>query len=112
MISGKARANFLREAPSQKVVVNDISEGFAGFFPEASVHFLQNFGCEPATTLSTFDTSHEGVVDVATSLGFPRDTIQLALGNDDLKLSDELVKNVLIQSKECLRQCRKVGKRE
>lgn len=89
--------------------MNDISEGFAGFFPEAHVHFLQNFGCEPAATLSFFDNSDEGVVDVAPTLGFPRDTIQLALGNDNLKLSDDLVNNVLIQSQECLRRCRKMG---
>lgn len=92
--------------------MNDISEGFAGFFPEAHAHFLQSFGCEPATALPTFDTSDEGFVDVAASLGFPRDAIQLALGNDDLKLSDELVENALMQSKERLRRCRKLGKRE
>ena len=110
VLSGKVRANFLREAPEQKVVANDVSAGFAGFFPEAHVHFLQNLGCEPAETLSFFDTSDEGLVDIASTLQFPKDTIQLSLGNNRLEPSDDLLDDVLIQSRKCLRRCKKLGK--
>lgn len=108
VISGQVRANFLREeggSRGQRVVVNDVSAGFAGFFPEAHVHFLQNFGCEEAMTLSVFDNSNEGLVDIAPTLQFPKDTIQLALGNGKLRPSDALFEDVLIQSQKCLRRC-------
>lgn len=110
VISGQVRANFLREGSSQQLVANDISAGYAGFFPEAHVHFLQNIGCDEAMTLSTFDNSDEGIVDIAANLRFLRDTIQITLGEDDLAPDDDLISDVLVQSQECLERCKYGGK--
>ena len=65
---GQVRSNFLREFPQQKLVVNNVSGGFSGLIPEGHIHFLQNFGCEPAQTLSFFDTSDQGLIDITPAL--------------------------------------------
>eukprot|EP00171_Calliarthron_tuberculosum_P022670 IDg22670t1 len=106
---GQVRANLLREEGgdrSQQAVVNDVTAGFSGYFPQAGVHFLQNNGCDEAVTLSVFNTSDEGLIDVASVLRLPRDTITQTFGNSKLTPIEALIQDVLIQNKACLRRCR------
>ena len=115
VIKGKVRANLLREAGgkrSQQAVVNDIKAGFSGFFPLAHIHFLQNMGCDEAETISMFGPGDEGVVDVAASFRFPRDTAEVTFGTFPAGPLDELINDVLTQSRECLRRCGLLKKKE
>lgn len=97
-------AVMIREG-SGALVQNSVSTGFSGFFPQGHHHFLFNSGCSPATTISMFDNSDEGVIDNASILNFPFDTIQLTLDNQDLVANQAVAENVLMQSKACLKRC-------
>ena len=109
VIEGEIRVNMMREfggARSEQPVVNDVRAGYSGFFPLGHVHFLQNRGCYNATTISMFDTSDRGIVNVAGSLRLPRDTMTKVFGTDDISAEDTVIDTLLKQSEECLERCR------
>jgi oxalate decarboxylase/phosphoglucose isomerase-like protein (cupin superfamily) len=104
VLSGHVAAELIREG-SGKLISNNVTAGFSGYFGAGQVHFLRNIGCEPAKIIVIFDTPDPGTVDVATVLRFPKDTVQGTLGDYSLKLDEAVLSNVLMQSKMCLKRC-------
>jgi oxalate decarboxylase/phosphoglucose isomerase-like protein (cupin superfamily) len=104
VISGMVKALLLRENGGG-LISNNITAGFSGFFGEGQLHFLQNVGCENAKVIAMFDNNDPGTVNAAAALRFPTDTLEGTFGNSELVPNDDVIGNILVQSRACLKRC-------
>jgi len=72
-VSGTFRAGFIAENGA-RYIGNNISDGMLTIFPQGSVHFEQNEGCEPAIFVAAFNNEDPGVQTTSHSyFGLPSD---------------------------------------
>lgn len=61
---GQMEAGFIEENDA-RFVINTLTQGQGTIFPEGSVHFQVNLGCEPLTFVAAFNDEDPGVSQIA-----------------------------------------------
>ncbi|KAF2134591.1 RmlC-like cupin [Dothidotthia symphoricarpi CBS 119687] len=87
-ISGNTTSYMIGENGVRTVKVNLIPMRMT-IFPRASLHVMQNNGCEPSVLISALNSEDSGTLNILNSLWtIPRDIIQAAFGNAGLDTED------------------------
>jgi oxalate decarboxylase/phosphoglucose isomerase-like protein (cupin superfamily) len=104
IIKGMMRANFLREAGT--VVTNNITAGYAGYFPMGSLHFLYNPTCSDAVAILMFDNNDPGTVTTVSMAKVITDSFGILFNVTDVGTPlEDVLKSELQQGTECFQRC-------
>lgn len=68
-----------------RLILNTITPGQVVVFPQGSIHYAQNAGCESAYFVATFNSADPGVQTTGDGLfyGLPAEIVQATLGGLD-----------------------------
>ncbi|KAJ7180840.1 RmlC-like cupin [Mycena filopes] len=108
-VNGTLRTGMLAENGA-RFVVNDLPAGSMTVFPQGSVHFEMNTGCEPAMFVAGFNGEDPGVSSLAQRFfGLPIDIIDATMGGLGVQvvegLADKIPDNIAVGTDECLKRC-------
>jgi len=85
LVSGSNLTVGFTEENGGRLILNNLEQGEATFFPQGYIHYQQNFGCETATYLSALNSEDPGVITVANNLvRIPSESLKATLGIDDV----------------------------
>ena len=81
VISGQNLRVAFTEENGGRVIVNDISEGMAAFFPQGLIHYQQNLSCKPIHLISSLNHEDPGILTITTQFfRLPEEAIEGSLG--------------------------------
>jgi oxalate decarboxylase/phosphoglucose isomerase-like protein (cupin superfamily) len=104
IVKGMMRANFLRETGA--IVSNNVTTGFAGFFPMGSVHFLYNPTCSDAVAILMFDNNDPGTLTTVSMAKIITDSFGIMFNITDSGTPlEDILKSDLQQGYECFQRC-------
>jgi oxalate decarboxylase/phosphoglucose isomerase-like protein (cupin superfamily) len=110
-IEGETKT-YMIEENGARVVKSTLTPGKMTIFPAASLHSMQNTGCENATLISALNSADTGTNNFINSLfQLPRDMVKAGFGGVDLDF-DKIDKNIppvgtgsILGSAECRKRC-------
>ncbi|KAJ7755897.1 RmlC-like cupin domain-containing protein [Mycena metata] len=108
-VNGTLRTGMLAENGA-RFIVNDLPPGSMTVFPQGSVHFEVNTGCEAAMFVAAFNSEDPGVSSLAQRFfGLPIDIIDATMGGLGIQqvegLADKIPDNIAVGTDECLKRC-------
>ncbi|KAJ7503377.1 RmlC-like cupin domain-containing protein [Mycena galericulata] len=108
-VNGTIRTGMITEN-NARFIMTELKPGGMTIFPEGSIHFQINEGCEPALFVSGFNSEDPGALQVAQRfLGLSPDIVAATLGDigvEAVEGLDEIIPdNVAIGTDECLQRC-------
>ncbi|KAJ7776636.1 RmlC-like cupin domain-containing protein, partial [Mycena maculata] len=108
-VNGTIRTGMITENGARFIMTN-LSPGEMTIFPQGSVHFQINEGCEPALFVSGLNSEDPGALQIAQRFfGLSPDIVAATLGDIGLEevlgLEDIIPDNVAIGTDECLKRC-------
>jgi len=108
-INGTMTVGMLAENGA-RFVSNTVSPGQAVVFPQGSIHFEMNTGCEPMLFVAALNSDDPGVSSISQEyFGLPPDVVAASLGNataDQVaQIESQIVDNVALGTDECLQRC-------
>ncbi|KAJ7235635.1 hypothetical protein B0H12DRAFT_1141390 [Mycena haematopus] len=108
-VNGTIRTGMITENGG-RFVMTSLPPGSMTIFPQGSIHFQVNDGCEPLLFASSFNSEDPGVLQVAQRfLGLPPDIVGATLGGlgvvEVAGLESQIPDNVAIATDSCLKRC-------
>ncbi|KAF8208538.1 RmlC-like cupin domain-containing protein [Mycena galopus ATCC 62051] len=93
-----------------RFIMTDLKPGQMTIFPQGSIHFQLNEGCEPALFVSGLNSEDPGVLQIAQRFfGLSPDIVAATLGDlgveEVLGLNDMIPDSVALGAAECLQRC-------
>jgi len=109
IVSGTFRAGFFLENGA-RFIGHNLTAGMMTIFPQGSIHFEQNEGCEPAMFVAAFNNEDPGVQTTTLSyFGLPADIAATGFDGANATLVQELAlklqKNPALGVEECRIRC-------
>jgi oxalate decarboxylase/phosphoglucose isomerase-like protein (cupin superfamily) len=109
VMSGQSLRTAFAEENGGRVIVNDISEGMATFFPQGLIHYQQNLSCDPVSFIASLNHEDPGVLTITTQFfRLPDEAIEGSLGEGNKivqQLIDGLPSNPADGHKQCMIDC-------
>ncbi|KAJ7036695.1 RmlC-like cupin domain-containing protein [Mycena alexandri] len=108
-VNGTIRTGMITEN-NARFIMTEIGPGGMTIFPQGSVHFQLNEGCEPALFVSGFNSEDPGALQIAQRfLGLSPDIVAASLGDigveEVLGLDSIIPDSVSLGTDECLKRC-------
>ncbi|KAJ7835530.1 RmlC-like cupin domain-containing protein [Mycena olivaceomarginata] len=108
-VNGTIRTGMITENGG-RFIMTDLQPGGMTIFPQGSIHFQINEGCEPALFVAAFNSEDPGVLQVAQRfLGLSPDVVAATLGDIGVEevygLDAMIPDNVALGTDECLKRC-------
>ncbi|KAJ7835544.1 RmlC-like cupin domain-containing protein, partial [Mycena olivaceomarginata] len=108
-VNGTIRTGMITENGG-RFIMTELPPGSMTIFPQGSIHFQVNDGCEPALFVASFNSEDPGVLQVAQRfLGLPPDIVGATLGGLGVEqvagLESKIPDNVAIGTDACLKRC-------
>ncbi|KAJ7770024.1 RmlC-like cupin [Mycena metata] len=108
-VNGTIRTGMITENGA-RFIMTEIGPGGMTIFPQGSVHFQLNEGCEPAMFVSGFNSEDPGALQIAQRfLGLSPDIVAATLGDigveEVLGLDSIIPDSVSLGTDECLKRC-------
>ncbi|KAJ6469465.1 RmlC-like cupin domain-containing protein [Mycena sanguinolenta] len=108
-VNGTIRTGMITENGG-RFIMTDLQPGQMTIFPQGSIHFQINEGCEPALFVSGLNSEDPGALQIAQRFfGLPPDIVAATLGDigveEVMGLSDLIPDNVALGADECLQRC-------
>ncbi|KAJ7504213.1 RmlC-like cupin, partial [Mycena galericulata] len=108
-VNGTLRTGMLAENGA-RFVVNELPPGSMTVFPQGTIHFEMNEGCEPAMFVAAFNGEDPGVQSTAQRFyGLPVDILQATLGGLGVQevegMADMIPDNIAVGTDACLKRC-------
>ncbi|KAF7362193.1 RmlC-like cupin [Mycena venus] len=94
-----------------RFIMTDLSPGGMTIFPQGSVHFQVNEGCDPAVFVAALNSEDPGALQIAQRfLGLSPDIVAATLGDigveEVMGLDSMIPDNVAQSTDECLKRCK------
>lgn len=107
---GALTMGFFEDNKATKPVLNKLVKGQAHFFPQGSIHYAQNLGCQKAVFVAAFNDERPGFSTVVQNLfQLPDDVVSTAFGGVDAKtlktLKNAVPKSPALGTAECKKRC-------
>ncbi|THH27394.1 hypothetical protein EUX98_g6797 [Antrodiella citrinella] len=108
-INGSMTVGMLTENGA-RFVSNTVNAGEAVIFPEGSIHFEMNLGCDSMIFVAGLNNEDPGVNSISQEyFGLPPDVVAASLGNATAEqvaqIEAQIVDNVALGTDECLQRC-------
>jgi len=108
-VNGTIRTGMITENNS-RFIMTEINPGGITIFPQGSIHFQANEGCEPALFVSSFNSEDPGVLQAGQRfLGLSPDIVAATLGDigvEAVEGLDEIIPDsIALGTDECLKRC-------
>ncbi|KAF7334305.1 RmlC-like cupin [Mycena sanguinolenta] len=108
-VNGTIRTGMITENGG-RFIMTDLQPGQMTIFPQGSIHFQINEGCEPALFVSGLNSEDPGALQIAQRfLGLPPDIVAATLGDIGIEevmgLNDLIPDSVALGTDECLQRC-------
>lgn len=109
LVSGTMEVGFIEENGA-RFVKNTLTKGQGTLFPQGSVHYQVNTGCDPVLFVAALNNEDPGSIQIAQRFfGLPPDVAQATLGDIGLQevndLSGGIPDNMAIGVDRCLQKC-------
>ncbi|KAK7683714.1 hypothetical protein QCA50_013090 [Cerrena zonata] len=109
LINGSIRTGMLQENGA-RFVYNEVTSNQAQVFPQGSIHYQENTGCEPAVFVAALNNEDPGVSSIAQRyFGLPPDIVAASLGGIGVEevagLESKIPDNIALGTDECLKRC-------
>ncbi|KAF7338702.1 RmlC-like cupin [Mycena sanguinolenta] len=108
-VNGTIRTGMITENGG-RFIMTDLQPGQMTIFPQGSIHFQINEGCEPALFVSGLNSEDPGALQIAQRFfGLPPDIVAATLGDIGIEevmgLNDLIPDSVALGTDECLQRC-------
>jgi len=108
-VNGTIRTGMITENGG-RFIMTDLKPGGMTIFPQGSIHFQINEGCEPAIFVAALNSEDPGALQVGQRfLGLSPDIVAATLGDIGVEavygLDDMIPDNVAVGTDECLKRC-------
>ncbi|KAF8175726.1 hypothetical protein K438DRAFT_1727633 [Mycena galopus ATCC 62051] len=108
-VNGTIRTGMITEN-NARFILTEIPPGSMTIFPQGSIHFQVNDGCEPLMFVSSFNSEDPGALQIAQRfLGLPPDIVGATFGGLGVVqvagLESQIPDNVAIATDACLQRC-------
>jgi len=109
LVSGTMEAGFIEENGA-RFVKNNLTPGQGTLFPQGSIHYQINTGCDPVLFVAVLNNEDPGTSQIAQRFfGLPQNITQATLGDIGLQevndLSTGIPDNMAIGVDQCLQTC-------
>jgi len=112
LVSGDRLRTGIFEENGARFITNDLYVGQATVFPQGSIHFQQNLGCDPAIFVAGFSNEDPGTVTIAQGFfgQLPPDTVSATLGELGVEevgsIKAKIPANIAFGIEECVKRCK------
>eukprot|EP00607_Mallomonas_marina_P010118 CAMPEP_0182420054 /NCGR_PEP_ID=MMETSP1167-20130531/4568_1 /TAXON_ID=2988 /ORGANISM="Mallomonas Sp, Strain CCMP3275" /LENGTH=226 /DNA_ID=CAMNT_0024595473 /DNA_START=346 /DNA_END=1027 /DNA_ORIENTATION=- len=109
IVNGTVLASFVLENGA-RTITNELSAGQAAVFPQGSIHFEQNLGCDSVLFVAAFSDEDPGVTQTAERFfGLSEDFVGASLGGlgveEVRQIRDNIPASVALGTAECRARC-------
>jgi len=109
LVNGQMEVGFIEENGA-RFVINDLTPGQGTIFPQGSIHYQINLGCEPLTFVAALNDEDPGASQVAQRFfGLPPDVVAATLGDVGIQevvdIATGIPDNMAIGVDRCLAKC-------